>query len=238
MIIWAHRGASGYTTDNTLKSFNLAIKMGTKALESDVKLTGDGRLVFLHDSTIKLFNRIPIPVLVVPFPILASRNKEGFERIPLVKEIFRYYEQKGILHDIKWSIDVPETHCFKKLAKLSRKFEIEENVYACNSGFRYFRKWKEVNPRIKLVWSIREKLMRKLTIRGMIKTAKKLDVSVINLKASEVTPEIVGKVRGAGITLYIWDLHDKARYQAVLEYSPDGIYTNYPDKVINGEWIK
>lgn len=50
--IIAHRGASGSAPENTLPAFELAARQGSDAFELDVRLTGDGVPVVLHDSTL------------------------------------------------------------------------------------------------------------------------------------------------------------------------------------------
>ena len=50
--IFAHRGASGYTPENTLAAFRLAEKQGADGIELDVQLTKDGEVVVIHDEKI------------------------------------------------------------------------------------------------------------------------------------------------------------------------------------------
>ena len=50
--IIAHRGASAYAPENTLEAFNLAVRQGADAIELDAKLTKDGQVVVIHDSTV------------------------------------------------------------------------------------------------------------------------------------------------------------------------------------------
>src|SRR5512139_3897230 len=45
----AHRGASAYEPENTLRAFARAIDMGATMLELDVHLSRDGQLVVIHD---------------------------------------------------------------------------------------------------------------------------------------------------------------------------------------------
>ena len=47
-----HRGASGMAPEETLASYDLAMKMHANYLEGDLHLTSDGVLVLLHDSTL------------------------------------------------------------------------------------------------------------------------------------------------------------------------------------------
>ncbi|GHG17352.1 glycerophosphodiester phosphodiesterase family protein [Paracoccus aerius] len=51
-IVVAHRGASGYLPEETLGSYELAIKMGADYIEPDVQMTKDGHLVAMHDTTL------------------------------------------------------------------------------------------------------------------------------------------------------------------------------------------
>ena len=46
----AHRGASAYEPENTLRAFERAIEMGATMLEMDVHLSRDGHPVVIHDA--------------------------------------------------------------------------------------------------------------------------------------------------------------------------------------------
>lgn len=53
MIIFAHRGASGYAPENSKASFLKAIQQGAKAFEFDVQITLDEEYVVFHDYTLE-----------------------------------------------------------------------------------------------------------------------------------------------------------------------------------------
>ncbi|MBS7618882.1 glycerophosphodiester phosphodiesterase, partial [Candidatus Bathyarchaeota archaeon] len=48
----AHRGASGYEPENTIKAIEKAIDMNADAVEVDVRLSKDGVPVVIHDETL------------------------------------------------------------------------------------------------------------------------------------------------------------------------------------------
>lgn len=52
-LVIAHRGASRYAPENTLAAVDAAHRRGLIWVENDVQRTKDGRLVVLHDSTLK-----------------------------------------------------------------------------------------------------------------------------------------------------------------------------------------
>ncbi len=48
----AHRGSSAEAPENTLPAFEAAVRRGADAIELDVRLTGDGAPVVIHDATL------------------------------------------------------------------------------------------------------------------------------------------------------------------------------------------
>jgi len=48
-----HRGARAYEIENTLASFKRAIELGVNAIEFDMRITRDKKLVIIHDETLK-----------------------------------------------------------------------------------------------------------------------------------------------------------------------------------------
>jgi len=47
-----HRGNAAHAPENTIESFRQAVDLGVDALELDVHLTGDGKVVVIHDPTL------------------------------------------------------------------------------------------------------------------------------------------------------------------------------------------
>jgi len=51
-LVIAHRGASGYLTEHSLASYELAMRMGADIIEPDLQLTRDGHLIAFHDASL------------------------------------------------------------------------------------------------------------------------------------------------------------------------------------------
>ena len=47
--VWAHRGASAYSPENTIEAFLMACEMGADGIEIDVYLSADGHIIVSHD---------------------------------------------------------------------------------------------------------------------------------------------------------------------------------------------
>ena len=51
--IFAHRGGSLETSENTLESFQYALNIGSQYIETDVQLSQDGKVYIFHDDSLK-----------------------------------------------------------------------------------------------------------------------------------------------------------------------------------------
>ncbi|MEM2482910.1 MAG: glycerophosphodiester phosphodiesterase family protein, partial [Candidatus Nezhaarchaeales archaeon] len=52
VLVIAHRGASAYEPENTLRSIKRALNLGADMVEIDVRTTKDGHIVVIHDATV------------------------------------------------------------------------------------------------------------------------------------------------------------------------------------------
>lgn len=52
-VIWAHRGARSLAPENTLAAARMAAEVGADGWEFDVRMTKDGELVLMHDTTLE-----------------------------------------------------------------------------------------------------------------------------------------------------------------------------------------
>lgn len=75
-LVVAHRGASGYLPEESVQSYQLAIKMGADYIEGDVYLTADGKAVMLHDGTLNATTNVVAYAATHP-EIAALRSSNG-----------------------------------------------------------------------------------------------------------------------------------------------------------------
>lgn len=75
-VVIAHRGASGYLPEESVQSYQLAMKMGANYIEGDVYLTADGKAVMLHDGTLNATTNVVAYAATHP-EIAALRSANG-----------------------------------------------------------------------------------------------------------------------------------------------------------------
>ena len=109
MIIFAHRGYSEKYPENTMIAFEKAIEFGAKAIECDVQLTKDNKLVVTHDENIKRCTGID--GMVKDFSLEELKRFDfsykdkfkdaNFESIPELKDLLILCKNNDILLNIE-----------------------------------------------------------------------------------------------------------------------------------------
>lgn len=94
-IVIAHRGASAYAPENTLKAFNLAADMGAEMCELDVGLTVDGKLAVFHDNTTGRWESQDRPINQLTMAEMESLDIGG-EHVPELAAVLDLAFQRGM----------------------------------------------------------------------------------------------------------------------------------------------
>lgn len=87
-----HRGAMAESPENTLASFRRAEEIGVHELEFDVRLSGDGVAIVLHDATLDRTaadeaGRGLGPVADLPYQRIAAVDVGAGEKVPTFEEV-------------------------------------------------------------------------------------------------------------------------------------------------------
>jgi len=94
-IIFAHRGDLAHAPENTLPAFQQALQKGADGVELDVKLTADGHVIVIHDSTLDRTTdgkgRVASSTLEAIRKLDAGKwfnEKFAGTKVPLLEEVF------------------------------------------------------------------------------------------------------------------------------------------------------
>ena len=99
----AHRGASAYEPENTLRAFERAIEMGATMLELDVHLSRDGHPMVIHDADLSRTTSGTGKVADLSLAQIKRFDAGLGERVPALDEVIElardrvkiYIELKG-----------------------------------------------------------------------------------------------------------------------------------------------
>jgi len=99
-LIIGHRGASTIMPENSLGAFNLAMEQGADGVETDVRLSKDGRPVLFHDATLQRLSGNPSKVCDLTVDELKQEDIGQGQTVALLDELFELLGDE-ILYNIE-----------------------------------------------------------------------------------------------------------------------------------------
>lgn len=221
-LIVAHRGASGYEPENTVRAFKKALDMGVPMIELDVHLSKSGDIMVIHDETTPDKKKVK----ELTTQELQKYHVGKGERIPLLTEVLDLIDQRTILN-----IELKAPGTEKAVAQL----------------LNHYIKEKKWNPKKFIVASfdhhrIREfqKLIPSIPT-GVIFEGNPIELARIATQAHAqyaimyfqwITPEFIKDAHGRGVKVYAYTVNEKEEALKLKAMNIDGIITNYPDLLI------
>lgn len=98
---FAHRGGGSLAPENTLGGIRLAARLGYRAVEFDVMLSGDGTPVLIHDETLERTTNGAGRVCDTPDAVLFALDAGNGERIPRLAEAAALCRELGLLANVE-----------------------------------------------------------------------------------------------------------------------------------------
>lgn len=218
-VIVAHRGASGYEPENTLRAFERAIQMGAPALELDVHLSKSGDLVVIHNYTTQDKKKVS----ELTTQELKKYDLGKGEHIPLLSQVFDLVNQRAVIN-----VELKGPGTAAPVAKLIHYYIKEKKWDPKNfivSSFDHYRV-REFN---KLVPSVPAGVIFEGNPIGYALIATRANAHYAVAYYEFLTPEFINDAHSRGIKVYSYTVNDKETAQKLIDMNIDGIITNYPD---------
>ncbi len=221
-IVIAHRGASGYEPENTLRSFKRALEMGAPMVELDVFVCKSGELVVIHDETIDRTTNGHGNVTELSLDILKKFDAGKGECIPLLSNVFDLVNKKAII-----DIELKGPHTAKPVAKLIKHY-ITNNNWSSNSfmvtsfDLNLLQEFHNYLPHIK-IGALFEKA------NNSVEITKQLGADYVIVDYTYATEGLINKAHAAGLKVFAYTVNNKAEAQRLAALKIDGIFSNYPD---------
>lgn len=212
MIIIAHRGASAYEKENTLKAFNKAFEMNALYLETDIQRTSDTQLILYHDYKFQTGQEIKN----CPYSYLKQ-----FE-IPLLEELFYVLPQNVCINlEIK-----NDNNIYPGIEKqifdfLNSAPHIDKNrILVSSFDFETLCRVRALDNNIKIGL---------LTRDFNIKQPLQLNAYSLNISHKKITPQIINACKEFKIKVLVYTVNDISLAKKLKDMGVDGIFTDYPN---------
>jgi len=240
--IIAHRGASYLAPENTMASVNLAWQLGADAVEIDVYLSADKRIMVIHDKTAKrtAAGGVDLAIATTPSDRLRALDVGRFkgpqyagEKIPFVEEVLASVPRgKRLYIEVKCG---PEILPYLMTA-IDRSGK-RKQVVLISFNFDVVKASKQQMPDVPAYWlagTRKDKATKKPLPHdpAWIAKVKEGGVNGLDVHYAGVTAEFAKAVRAAGLGLYVWTVDDPAEARRLIGLGVQGITTNRP------RWLK
>lgn len=232
-MIIAHRGASYLAPENTVAAANLAWELGADAVEVDIHLSKDNRVMVIHDKDTKKtcagkrnFKIKNTPSVLLRELDAGSRKDEKFkgEKIPFLSEIMETVPQgKTIVVEIKCGSEV--------LPHLKREVENsgkQKQVVFISFGWQTILDTKKQFPDNRCYWlsAVKPGLKKKM------RQAAENNLDGVNLRYNLITEKVMNAAKANKLEVLTWTVDDPAEAKRLAELGVAGITTNRP------KWLK
>ncbi len=217
----AHRGASAYEPENTIRAFKKAIELDADGIELDVHSTKDGQLVVIHDSTLDRTTNGKGKVKNYNLSQLKKFDAGRGEKIPTLEEVIDLIKQK-----IDFIIELKVTGIEKDVVNLIFDKKIEDRVAIVSFWHIVPKNVKKLSPRIKTALNSSSNPINPIVLVESTKA------DGLNLKYNWINKELVDLLHKNKKEIVAWTVDDINDINRMISYGVDQIVTNKPDIVI------
>jgi len=243
-LVIAHRGASAQAPENTLAAFEKGVELGADAVEIDVHLTRDDRVVVMHDGTLDrttsgtglIYQRTLREIKRLDAGRWFDRGFTG-ERVPTLEEALDLLRTRAVA-----LIEVKPNGIARSVVDVVRQVKAVEHVVLQSFHPGTVRAIGELDPRIPTaLLAVRPGGARpRRRGRSMVKRAAKAGANALSVRYPGLDPRTVEEIHRRAMTLWVWTVDDEEDMRTMIEAGVDGIITNRPDvlrRMLDGEEV-
>ncbi len=231
--IFAHRGASGYEPENTLKAFKEAYEEGADGIELDVQLSKDGKVMIMHDEKLsrvtgkkgwlKDYMAADLVRMAVRSGMLNNSAK-----IPSLQEVLTWAKPLNIEINIEFKTGVfAYPGIEEKVISMVRSMGMEKRVIY--SSFNHY----SIIRALQLAPEAETGLLIRDVFVGMDEYTKKIGANAIHPALYHLYMDDVSSLYlNSGLKIRPWTVNTKEEMEFCFKNNLEAIFTNYPERAL------
>lgn len=235
-IIIAHRGESFIAPENTLSAINMAWDLGVKAIEIDVQLTLDHKIVVIHDrstkrvgNTNKCIRKSLLKDLKrVEVGLFKDKRWKG-ETIPTLQEVIETIPLDG-----KLIIEIKSTdEIINPLCALLKSINIDDSqIEIISFNRKVLAKIKKRLPQYKMLWLLNldyylPSYLILFNTKSILRKVANGNFDGVNVWAGRIlNKKLVRLFNENNLLVYTWTINDIKSAKKLLALGVDGITTD------------
>lgn len=222
----AHRGLSGIETENTCAAFIAAGNRDYYGIETDARITADGKFVLMHDDTTTRVSGVELKIADCNYAALRSislKEKNGQPRGDLRIASLEEYLRLCARYEKVCVLELKGLYCCEKLAEMAdmiREIYAMEQVVFISFDYETLVNLRSVVPEAKIQFLTKEEVNEELLAK-----LKAYDFD-LDIYQKVLTKENIEFLHANGIEVNCWTVDDPARAEELVSWGIDYITTN------------
>ncbi len=224
-LVGAHRGSSARAPENTLAAFRAALEDGAEAVELDVHLTRDGRLAVIHDPTTRRVTGVDGVVAGLTMDELrrldAGRHKGvawAGEAIPELGDVFALLKGRVLVNvEVKGGVEA-----IPMVARRVGEYDMAADVIISSFDRATVRAAADLQA------GLRAGLLSDAALPDPVAAVREVGASLLHLKHSLVTPQVMAALRDARLGLVAWTVNAPEEMRRLAALGVDAILSDDP----------
>jgi len=222
MIVIGHRGMRFVEPENTLRAIERALKCGVDAVEVDVRMTRDGRLVLMHDETVDRTTNGKGRVRDLTFNEVRRLDAGKGERVPTLEEALEAVKGRA-----KLVIEIKEDDIVKRVVEAVDSHEMWREVILISFHHPAVLQVKQLRPEAET---------------GVIFVCEPVEPQELALRAraewiapglTYTTERLVLRAHERGIRVNTWVVNTKEELVRARSLGVDAVTTDRPDIMVS-----
>ena len=216
----AHRGLSGLHPENPLEAFAAALRHQPDAMELDVQMTRDGRVVIFHDETLDRLGKRPGWLKDCTYEELRQLTVS----VPLLEDYFRLIRDAQVetFVELKNSFIVYPRLEEKTLEIAQRYGRVQDCVFFSANHHSVMR-LRDICPDVRLCFPFNDWII------DCGAYCAKRQVYIAMPYHLALTKDIVDDFHARNVAVYPWTVDEPAEMRRMAAMGVDGLLTNRVD---------
>jgi glycerophosphoryl diester phosphodiesterase len=207
-MLLGHRGARHQksVSENTIAGFDFALDQGCDGFEFDVRLSGDGEPVIVHDATVGNLHVAKTAAAKLP--------------LPLFRQVLARYQSKAFL-DIELKVAGLE----RITSELLREFPPKRGFVISSFVPELLVALRDLDPEIPLGLICET--------QSQLERWQGLPIEYVIAHYRLVKPDIVEDIKSVGTKVMVWTVNLAADMKRFSQMMVDGIISDDPKKLVS-----
>jgi glycerophosphoryl diester phosphodiesterase len=235
-VIFAHRGDLANAPENTLPSFEQAIAKGADGVELDAKLTSDGHVIVIHDSTVD--RTTDGKGRVASYTLNAIRKLDAGKwfdvkfsgtKVPLLEEVFETVGKDKLINIELTNYSTPRDGLVVKVCELIKHHNNPKQIIFSSFFSSNLKNVAQILPEIP------RGLLAMPGIVGLWSRSFGFmfgDYQALHPYITNTSREQVQRAHRIKRRVHVWTANSVEEIKQLKEWGVDGIFTDDPQTAV------